>query len=129
MEKHCEMWSGCPCGVVHLTLTLVKSHSQTGMLSFNLAITYMDKLYITWNWNVCFNYMIVKCNGMKNNSIVATYSENLWFGTLSFADHSQIKLRDQDDVDGSDNVNFIAKFTAGVQYGFGGDIVYHSYTA
>ncbi len=72
---------------------------------------------------------IVKCKGMKNNSMVATYSENLWFGTAIMSDWNSVKLIDQENVDGSENVNFISKFSAAVQYGWGGDIYYYEYTA
>ena len=72
---------------------------------------------------------VVKCKGMKNNSMVATYSENLWFGTAIMSDFNSVKLLDQEMVDGSENVNFISKFSANVQYGWGGDIYYYEYTA
>ncbi len=72
---------------------------------------------------------VVKCKGMKANSMVATYSENLWFGTAIMSDWNSVKLIDQEMVDGSENVNFISKFSAAVQYGWGGDIYYYEYTA
>ena len=72
---------------------------------------------------------IVKCKGMKANSMVATYSENLWFGTAIMSDWNSVKLIDQENVDGSENVNFISKFSAAAQYGWGGDIYYYEYTA
>jgi len=72
---------------------------------------------------------IVKCKGMKANSMVATYSENLMFGTALMSDWNSVKLIDQENVDGSENVNFISKFSAAVQYGWGGDIYYYEYTA
>lgn len=67
--------------------------------------------------------IIVKCNGMTDNTIVSTYTENLWFGTALQADFANVQVIDMA-FEGSENVRFISKFSAAVQYGFGGDIVF-----
>jgi hypothetical protein len=64
--------------------------------------------------------------GMPDNDIVAAQKENLFFGTGLLADHNEVKLIDMADLDGSQNVRVVMRFTAGVQYGIGSDIVYYT---
>ena len=71
---------------------------------------------------------IVKANGMTANTAIATTTSNLWFGTGLLADHNQVKLLDMADLDGSENVRFVARYSAGVQYGFAEDIVTYGIT-
>jgi len=61
--------------------------------------------------------------GMPADHIVAGQSSNLYFGTGLLADHNEVKLIDMSDIDGSQNVRVIMRFTAGVQYGIGSDLV------
>ena len=70
-------------------------------------------------------YMV---NGLANNTAIATYKDNLWFGTGLLSDHNEVKLIDMADLDGSQNVRVVMRFTAGVQYGFAGDIVTYGIT-
>jgi hypothetical protein len=48
------------------------------------------------------------------------------FGTGLLADHNEVKLIDMADLDGSQNVRVVMRFTAAVQYGIGADIVLYS---
>jgi hypothetical protein len=64
--------------------------------------------------------------GMTDNEIVAAQKSNLFFGTGLLADHNEVKLIDMADLDGSQNVRVVMRFTAGVQYGIGSDIVYYT---
>ena len=66
------------------------------------------------------------CSGMPDNDIVAAQKSNLFFGTGLMADHNEVKLLDMADLDGSQNVRVIMRFTAGVQIGIGADIVYYT---
>jgi len=66
---------------------------------------------------------IFMANGMANNTAVLTYKDNLWFGTGLMSDHNQVKLIDMEDIDGSQNVRVIMRYTAGTQHGFASDIV------
>jgi hypothetical protein len=50
----------------------------------------------------------------------------LYFGTGLLSDHNEVKVIDMADLDGSQNVRVIMRFTAGVQYGIGGDIVLYT---
>lgn len=60
--------------------------------------------------------------GMPANHIVAAQASNLYFGTGLLSDHNEVKLIDMADIDGSQNVRVVMRFTAGVQYGIGSDV-------
>ena len=61
--------------------------------------------------------------GMPADHIVAGEASNLYFGTGLLSDHNEVKVIDMADLDGSQNVRVIMRFTAGVQYGIGSDLV------
>lgn len=69
---------------------------------------------------------IFVANGLADNYIMAAQKSNLFFGTGLLSDHQLVKLLDMADLDGSDNVRVIMRFTAGVQYGIGSDIVLYT---
>lgn len=60
-------------------------------------------------------------NGLPASNMVATTISNIYFGTGLMDDQNEIKLLDMADIDGSKNVRFVARFTRGIQVGFGGD--------
>jgi hypothetical protein len=66
------------------------------------------------------------CSGMADNDMVAAQKSNLFFGTGLLSDHNEVKLIDMADLDGSQNVRIVMRFTSGVQYGIGADCVYYS---
>ena len=66
------------------------------------------------------------CSGMPDNDMVAAQKSNLYFGTGLLSDHNEVKLIDMADLDGSQNVRVVMRFTAGVQHGIGADIVYYT---
>lgn len=66
------------------------------------------------------------CSGMPDNDMVAAQKSNLFFGTGLLSDHNEVKLIDMADLDGSQNVRVVMRFTAGVQHGIGADIVYYT---
>ena len=65
-------------------------------------------------------------NGLPDNHAVAAQKSNLFFGTGLLSDHNEVKVIDMADLDGSQNVRIVMRFTAGVQYGIGSDIVLYS---
>jgi hypothetical protein len=65
-------------------------------------------------------------NGLASNKMVAAQKSNLYFGTGLMSDANEVKLLDMGDLDGSQNVRVIMRFTAGIQYGFGSEIVYYA---
>ena len=56
----------------------------------------------------------------------AAQKSNLYFGTGLLADHNEVKVIDMADIDGSQNVRIIMRYTAAVQYGLGAEIVLYS---
>ena len=67
-------------------------------------------------------------NGLGDNVAVAAEKSNLYFGTGLLADHNEVKLLDMADLDGSQNVRVVMRFTAGVQYGIVDEIVTYGIT-
>lgn len=68
---------------------------------------------------------IVVCPGMSANKIVAAQKSNLFFGTGLLSDHNEVRVLDMANLDGSQNYRVIMRYTAGVQFGIGQDIVYY----
>lgn len=62
-------------------------------------------------------------NGMDNNTMLATTKENLFFATGLLSDHQEIRVLDMASIDGSKNVRFVARYTAGTQIGILEDCV------
>ena len=69
---------------------------------------------------------IVVANGLADNKMVASLKSNLVFGTGLLSDANEVKVLDMADLDGSKNVRFIARYTAGVQIGVLEDVVFYS---
>jgi hypothetical protein len=69
---------------------------------------------------------IFLANGLSNNFMVAAEKSNLYFGTSLLSDNQEVKVIDMGDLDGSQNVRIIMRFTAAVQYGIGSDIVLYT---
>lgn len=66
-------------------------------------------------------------NGLADDTAMAAEKSNLFFGTGLLSDYNEVKLLDMADLDGSQNARVIMRYTAGVQYGIGTDIVlYHA---
>ena len=83
----------------------------------------------TWfnNQDLAFDGVkIFVASGMANNTMVAAQKSNLFFGTGLLADSNEVKLLDMADLDGSQNVRVVMRYTAGVQIGIGADIVYYA---
>jgi len=69
---------------------------------------------------------IFVANGLADNFMVAAEKSNLFFGTGLLSDHNEVKVLDMGDLDGSQNVRVIMRFTSGVEYGIGSDIVLYT---
>tara|TARA_R110002126_G_scaffold9333_2_gene42451 strand:+ start:194 stop:1174 length:981 start_codon:yes stop_codon:yes gene_type:complete len=66
---------------------------------------------------------IFVCPGMSDNKMYAAEVSNLYFGTGLLSDNQQIKVIDMADIDGSQNVRMVMRFTSGVQFGIASDLV------
>ena len=69
---------------------------------------------------------VAVANGLADNTMVAAEKSNLYFGTGLLSDHNEVKVIDMADIDGSQNVRVVMRFSAGIQYGIGSDIVLYS---
>jgi len=69
---------------------------------------------------------VVACNGLADDTMISTLKSNLYFGTGLLSDHNEVKVLDMADLDGSQNVRFIMRYSAGVNYSVVEDIVYYS---
>jgi len=67
-------------------------------------------------------------NGLADNTAIAAEKSNIYFGTGLLSDHNEVKVLDMADLDGSQNVRVVMRFTAGVEYGIVSDIVTYGIT-
>jgi hypothetical protein len=65
-------------------------------------------------------------NGLASNYMMAAQKSNLYFGTGLLADQNEVKVIDMAEIDGSQNVRVVMRFTAAVQYGIGSEIVLYT---
>jgi hypothetical protein len=66
---------------------------------------------------------IFVCPGMADNKMYAAQRSNLYFGTGLLNSTNEVKTLDMADLDGSNNVRMIMRFTSGVQFGIASDLV------
>ena len=65
-------------------------------------------------------------SGMGANEMVAARASNLFFGTGLLDDRNLVKVIDMSDIDGSQNVRVVMRYTAGTQIGVGADCVLYT---
>lgn len=66
---------------------------------------------------------IFVANGLADNTAIAAEKSNIYFGTGLLSDQNEVKVIDMADIDGSQNVRVVMRFSAGVQYGIEDEIV------
>ena len=69
---------------------------------------------------------IFVAKGLADNTAIAAEKSNLFFGTGLLSDTNEVKVIDMSDIDGSQNVRVVMRFTGGVQHAIGSDIVLYS---
>ena len=69
---------------------------------------------------------LVVANGLSQGKMVAATKSNLHFGTSLLSDQNEVKTIDMSPIDGSRNVRFVMRMSAGVQYAFGAEVVYYA---
>ena len=62
-------------------------------------------------------------NGLSSGSMVAGMKDNLFFGCGLQNDQNLVKLIDLADIDGSQNVRVVMRYSAAVQYAIGSELV------
>ena len=104
-------------------------HSKTYAFYVSAVSTlgYVNAYNMNGDYEPVFEgYRIAVCPGMADNQVVAARKSNLFFGTDLVSDHTRITLMDMANLDGSDNMRLVARYSAGVQTGVGADIVRQS---
>jgi len=66
---------------------------------------------------------IFVCPGMSSDVMFAAQRSNLYFGTGILNDSNVVKVLDMADLDASNNVRMVMRFTSAVQFGIASDIV------
>ena len=66
---------------------------------------------------------IFVCPGMSNNKMYAAQRSNLYFGTGLLNSTQEVKVLDMTDLDASNNVRMVMRFTSAVQFGIASDLV------
>jgi len=64
-------------------------------------------------------------NGLADNTALAAQKSNLFFGTGLLNDMNEVKVIDMADLDGSQNVRVVMRYTSTVNFGIAGDIVHY----
>jgi len=67
---------------------------------------------------------IAVCPGVADNKMWAGTKSNVFFGTSLNSDLTAVKVLDMENLDGSNNVRMVAKWTAGVQVGVAADFTH-----
>jgi hypothetical protein len=71
---------------------------------------------------------VFMANGLANNTALLSQKSNLYFATGLLNDMNEVKVLDMGDLDGSQNVRVIMRFTADAKYGFASDVVTYGIT-
>ena len=66
---------------------------------------------------------IFVCPGMSDDKMYVAQRSNLYFGTGLLNSTNEVKALDMADLDGSNNVRMVMRFTSAVQFGIASDIV------
>jgi len=91
------------------------------------ALGYIDRHNMSADYSPVFEGMnLVVVDGIPADNMVAARKSNLFFGTDILGDSASLKTLDMSDIDGSDNVRVICKYTAGTQIGIGSEICHLS---
>mgnify|MGYP003647650031 CR=1 FL=1 len=83
----------------------------------------------TWYTNGALSFdgiSVVVAQGMPNHSMIAAQKSNLFFGTGLLNDTNEVKVIDMADLDGSQNVRVVMRFTAAVAIGISSDVVLYA---
>jgi hypothetical protein len=71
---------------------------------------------------------IFLANGLASNTALLAQKSNLYFATGLLNDMNEVKVLDMGDLDGSQNVRVILRFSADAKYGFASDVVTYGIT-
>ena len=69
---------------------------------------------------------IFVCPGMSDDKMYAAQRSNLYFGTGLLNSTQEVKVLDMADLDASNNVRMVMRFTSAVQFGIASDLVQYA---
>jgi hypothetical protein len=71
---------------------------------------------------------VFMANGMAANTALLSQKSNLYFATGLLNDMNEVKVLDLSDIDGSQNIRVVMRFSADAKYGFASDVVTYGIT-
>ena len=71
---------------------------------------------------------VFMANGLASNKALLAQKSNLYFATGLLNDMNEVRVIDMADIDGSQNVRVVMRFTADAKYGFASDVVTYGIT-
>jgi hypothetical protein len=83
----------------------------------------------TWFTNGALSFdgiPVVVAQGLPAHSMMAAQKSNMFFGTGLLNDTNEVKVLDMSDLDGSQNVRIIMRYTAAVAMGINSDVVIYA---
>ena len=120
----------CTAAIPTAVYTKEDLHIYMSPKSYRLYISaistlgYVNAYSMNGDYDAVFEGIkIAVCNGMKNDVLVAAERSNLFFGTDLLSDATRIQLMDMANLDGSDNMRVVARYSGGTQVGIGADVV------
>ena len=113
---------------IYVPSSIAKFYVQAlgGFASNGLGANGVSNMGTQW-WNngslTVNGVKIFVCPGMSDAKMYAAQRSNLYFGTGLLNNLQEVRVLDMQDLDGSNNVRMVMRFTAGVQFGIASDIV------
>ena len=93
------------------------------------ALGYIDRYHINGEYPLNFEGIpLIECAGMSDDVMFATYAGNLWYGFGEAGDAQRVDVIDQSPLNGSNNVNVVAKWADGVQVANPQDVITYGIT-
>lgn len=93
------------------------------------ALGYIDRYHMNGDYPLTFEGIpLIECAGMSDNVMFATYMGNLWYGYGEAGDAQRVDIIDQSPLDGSNNVNVVAKWADGIQVANPEDVITYGIT-
>tara|TARA_R110000796_G_scaffold48413_1_gene116050 strand:+ start:3020 stop:4018 length:999 start_codon:yes stop_codon:yes gene_type:complete len=91
-----------------------------GFLANGQGAAGVNNLGPTWynNGSLMVNGVkVFVCPGMSDDKMYAAQRSNLYFGTGLMSNAQEVKVLDMTNLDGSDTIRMVMRFTSGVQFG------------
>ena len=125
-----ENLQNCTAAIPTTVYTKEDLHIYMSPKSYRLYISaistlgYVNAYSMNGDYDAVFEGIkIAVCPGMNNDVLVAAEKSNLFFGTDLISDQTRIQLMDMSQLDGSDNMRLVARYSGGTQVGIGADTV------